>query len=110
MHQWHGFPIAKNNTAVFEYFYHDYIYHDYTYHDGFRHRKKKVLSLVLYHEMSYKATTITFTFYTLLIQKIHTHTNITLHTDYIHDKYNIYLVKYKHTHTHKSNYHLHCNT
>ena len=24
-----------------------------------------------------------------LIQKIHTHTNITLHTDYIHDKYNI---------------------
>ena len=37
--------------------------------------------------------------YTLLIQKIHTHTSITLHTDYIHDKYNIDYVKYKHTHT-----------
>ena len=48
--------------------------------------------------------------YTLLIQKIHTHTSITLHTDYIHDKYNIDYVIYKHTHTHKSNYHLHCNT
>ena len=41
--------------------------------------------------------------YTLLIQKIHTHTSITLHTDYIiHDKYNADYVKYKHTHTHIS--------
>ena len=44
------------------------------------------------------------------MQKIHTYTSITLHTDYIHDKYNIDYVKYKHTHTHKSNYHIHCNT
>ena len=37
----------------------------------------------------------------------HTHTSLILHTDYIHDKYNIDYVKYKHTH--KSKYHLHCN-
>ena len=36
------------------------------------------------------------------MQKIHTHTSITLHTDYIHDKYNTDYVKYKHTHTHIS--------
>ena len=43
------------------------------------------------------------------MQKVHTHTSITLHTDYIHDKYNIDYVKYKHTHTHthKSNHLLH---
>ena len=40
--------------------------------------------------------------------KIHTHTSIILHTDYIHDKYNLDYVKHKHTH--KSKYHLHCNT
>ena len=32
-------------------------------------------------------------------KKKFTHTSITLHTDYIHDKYNIDYVKYKHTHT-----------
>ena len=37
--------------------------------------------------------------------KIQTHTSRILHTDYIHDKYIIDYVKYKHTH--KSKYHLH---
>ena len=51
---------------------------------------------------------VLYLLYILLIQKLHIHTSITLHTDYIHDKYNIDYVKYKHTHTytptHKSNY------
>ena len=37
--------------------------------------------------------------YIINTKKKFTHTSITLHTDYIHDKYNIDYVKYKHTHT-----------
>ena len=36
------------------------------------------------------------------MQQVHIHTSIILHTDYIHDKYNIDYIKYKHTHTYQN--------
>ena len=48
-------PITKNTTAVI-----DYIYYDYTTTMVFA-TEKKSFTLLFYHEMLYKFTTITFT-------------------------------------------------
>ena len=60
-----------------------------------------IIYMVLFYIMLYL-------FIIYINTKIHSHTSHILHTDYIHDKYNIDYVKYKHTH--KLKYHLHCNT
>ena len=68
-------------------------------HGQFLHKYNTLVSNGKYFEEIVFLLFFSFIIYIINTKKKFTHTSITLHTDYIHDKYNIDYVKYKHTHT-----------